>query len=237
MEAEQSPAVLRQARSLGRKEQILEVLVFLFLIVPSMVLSFVAFQPERATFAFVAWSVMIRDIALVCLILFFIWRNNEPARVIGLTLKNGFVEAALGIALFIPFFYFAAGVERLARLAGLSSPSSSPSFLTPKGTADVILAVFLVIVVAISEETMFRGYLMRRLSASTGSVVVGLFLSAVVFSIGHGYEGSAGVVTVGVMGLIFGIVYLWRKSLIAPMTMHFLQDFIGIVLVPLLMLR
>ncbi len=48
---------------------------------------------------------------------------------------------------------------------------------------------------------------------------------------GHGYEGSLGVVTVGIMGLIFNVIYLWRKSLVAPMVMHFLQDFISIVLV------
>jgi membrane protease YdiL (CAAX protease family) len=59
-------------------------------------------------------------------------------------------------------------------------------------------------------------------------------LSAGIFSLGHGYEGSAGVVTVGVMGAVFALVYLWRRSLVAPMMMHFLQDFIGIVLVPLL---
>jgi membrane protease YdiL (CAAX protease family) len=36
------------------------------------------------------------------------------------------------------------------------------------------------------------------------------------------------------MGLAFALVYLWRKSLVAPIVMHFLQDFIGIVLLPLL---
>jgi hypothetical protein len=43
----------------------------------------------------------------------------------------------------------------------------------------------------------------------------------------------AGVVTVGAMGLVFALVYMWRKSLVAPIVMHFLQDFIGIVLLPL----
>ncbi len=59
-------------------------------------------------------------------------------------------------------------------------------------------------------------------------------LSSAIFAIGHGYEGSAGLVTVGVMGAIFALVYLWRGSLIAPMVMRFLQDFLGIVLLPLL---
>jgi membrane protease YdiL (CAAX protease family) len=36
--------------------------------------------------------------------------------------------------------------------------------------------------------------------------------------------------------LSFALVYRWRGSLIAPMTMHFLQDILGIVLLPLLRL-
>ena len=98
----------------------------------------------------------------------------------------------------------------------------------------MLLAGFLVVVVAICEEVIFRGYLILRLSEVTRSTAAGVLLSAFIFSLGHGYEGSAGVVTVGVMGLIFAVVYLWRGSLIAPMVMHFLQDFIGIVLTPIL---
>ncbi len=87
------------------------------------------------------------------------------------------------------------------------------------------------------EETIFRGYLILRFREVTSNTAAAVLLSSVLFSLGHGYEGSAGVITVGVMGLVFALVYLWRRSLVAPMMMHFLQDFIGIVLVPLLGMR
>jgi membrane protease YdiL (CAAX protease family) len=61
-----------------------------------------------------------------------------------------------------------------------------------------------------------------------------VLLSSFIFSLGHGYEGTAGLATVGVMGAAFALVYLWRGSLVAPIVMHFLQDFIGIVLLPYL---
>jgi membrane protease YdiL (CAAX protease family) len=41
-------------------------------------------------------------------------------------------------------------------------------------------------------------------------------------------------VTVGCMGLTFALIYLWRGSLVAPVVMHFLQDFSGIILPALL---
>ena len=91
----------------------------------------------------------------------------------------------------------------------------------------------MVIIVAFAEETVFRGYLSLRFKAVTESPSAAILLSAVIFSLGHGYEGSAGVITVSLMGLIFALVYVWRQSLVAPMVMHFLQDFIGIVLLPI----
>jgi membrane protease YdiL (CAAX protease family) len=79
------------------------------------------------------------------------------------------------------------------------------------------------------------GYLILRLTAVTGGVGTAAILSAIIFSIGHGYEGTAGVATVGVMGLGLAAVYLWRRSLIAPVVMHFLQDCLAIVVLPLLL--
>jgi membrane protease YdiL (CAAX protease family) len=38
------------------------------------------------------------------------------------------------------------------------------------------------------------------------------------------------------MGLIFALIFDWRRSLVAPMVIHFLQDFTVIVLLPLLAL-
>jgi membrane protease YdiL (CAAX protease family) len=220
---------------INRKEQVAEVSVFLFLIVPSMALSFFAFKQGGLNFLLVAISAILRDLALVSLILFFIWRNHEPATWIGLTLKNGRKEISVGILLFIPFTFGTGLLEKGLQAIGLSAPSTPlPSFLTARGTVEFLLALVLVVIVALAEETIFRGYLILRFKAITSSPIGAALLSAAIFSLGHGYEGSAGVVTVGVMGLVFAFVYMWRRSLVAPIVMHFLQDFLGIILLPLL---
>jgi uncharacterized protein len=220
------------ARS-GRVEQ-LEVSVFLFLIVPSMVISFFVIKQGSLSFLLVALSVMLRDLALVSLIFFFLWRNNEPVNRIGWTLRNSRKEIGLGILLFVPFAFATSLLENGLRAAGLSVPAHPlPSFLGARGPAELVLAFVLVVIVALTEETIFRGYLVLRLRTVTSSPAAAAVLSAAIFSLGHGYEGSAGVVTVGAMGLVFALVYMWRRSLVAPAVMHFLQDFIGIVLLPL----
>jgi membrane protease YdiL (CAAX protease family) len=209
--------------------------VFLFLIVPSMALSFLVVKQGHLSFVLTAVATILRDLGLVGLILFFLWRNGEPVDSIGWTSRKIREEIALGLWLFVPLFYGMILLEQALQAIGLSAPAAPlPSFLAAKGMAQSLLASLLVIVVAAAEETIFRGYLILRLQAVTARPAAAVVLSAVIFALGHGYEGSAGVVTVGVMGLAFALVYLWRQSLVAPMVMHFLQDFIGIVLLPML---
>jgi membrane protease YdiL (CAAX protease family) len=220
---------------LGSREQLLEVCVFLLLIVPSLVLSFFAVNQGSVGFTLTAIATIMRDLALVALILFFLWRNGEHVGLLGWTLRRGWRELGLGVLLFVPFFFGANFLDSALQAAGLSAPSApTPSSLSASGTAEFVLAGILVVVVAIAEETIFRGYLILRFRSVTTNAAAAVVLSALVFSLGHGYEGTAGVVTVGFMGLIFALVFLWRKSLVAPMVMHFLQDFLGIVLLPLL---
>jgi membrane protease YdiL (CAAX protease family) len=215
------------------KEQLLEVSVFLLLIVPSMVLSFFVIRLGSVGFVFTAVSVILRDFALVSLVLFFIWRNGESLEQLGWNFKNARREVALGITLFFPMFFGAGLLGQALQAAGLSAPATPlPSFLEARGSGELLLAFFLVVVVAIAEETIFRGYLLLRFRGLKLSLPRAVLLSSVIFSLGHGYEGSSGVVTVGAMGLVFAVIYLWRQSLVAPMVMHFLQDFTGIVLAP-----
>jgi membrane protease YdiL (CAAX protease family) len=182
-----------------------------------------------------AVATILRDLALVSLILFFLWRNGEPVARIGWTLRNGWKEVALGVGLFPPLFFGAALLEKLFLNAGLSAPSTPlPSFLDVQGLVQALLATVLVVVVAVAEETIFRGYLLLRFAQLTRSSLVAVLLSSLIFSLGHGYEGTAGLATVGVMGAAFALVYLWRGSLVAPAVMHFLQDLLSIVLLPFL---
>jgi membrane protease YdiL (CAAX protease family) len=219
----------------GRTEEAVEVAVFLFLIVPSMVLSLFAVRQGNLDFTLVAIATILRDLALVSLVCFFLWRNQEPVLRIGWTFRHAVRELILGVVLFVPLCLGAALLEWALLRAGLSAPATPlPSFLKERGPAEAILAVLLVSVVAVAEETIFRGYLVLRFQAVLRSTTLAVLLSSAIFAVGHGYEGSAGLLTVGLMGVAYAVVYLWRGSLLAPVVMHFLQDFLGIVLLPLL---
>ena len=214
----------------SRKVQLLEVLVFLFLIVPSMGSAYIAVSSVKLTFVALAVSSILSDLGLLSLVLYFVWRNGEAFKQIGWTLNEARQELFWGFVLFVPMAYSAALLERWLRALGFSAPTKLASFLVAHGPARMMLGTVLVMVVALAEETIFRGYLLLRFRAVTRNVGMAVLLSSAIFAFGHGYEGAAGLVVVFFMGVVFAVVYLWRGSLVAPMVMHFLQDFLGIVL-------
>jgi len=117
----------------GCKEQFLEISVFLFLIVPSMALSFFAIKQGGLSFSLSAVATILRDLSLVSLILFFLWRNRELVRSIGWNFTNFWKELILGVSLFFPMFYTSGILENALRAAGFLVPSTPmPAFLSPR---------------------------------------------------------------------------------------------------------
>jgi membrane protease YdiL (CAAX protease family) len=216
---------------------LVEVSVFLFLIVPSMVLSTFISSGRAGTssFALVATSTILRDLALLSLIFYFAWRDHEPLGRLGWRYETLDGDIIWAFLLYVPLLLLVGLVEKGFRAAGLSQPTQSAAAQFQfTGSGQLALAVILVIVVAICEETIFRGYIFLRLRTVTTSTTAAVLLASVFFAIGHGYEGSLGMATVGFMGLLFNLIYLWRKSLVTPMLLHFFQDFLAIVVVPFL---
>jgi membrane protease YdiL (CAAX protease family) len=222
----------------SRCVQAVELGVFLFLILPSMVLSFSTTRQGRVGFVPVAIMTIFRDLSLMSLILFFVWRNQETVARIGWLFKKRWPDVLLGLVLFAPILLGTALLDGALQSIGFSAPATPrPTFLDVRGLGEGVLALVLVAVVALAEETIFRGYLLLRCKALTANTPAAVLLSSIIFSIGHGYEGTSGVVTVGTMGAILAVIYLWRRSLVAPIVIHFLQDFLGVIILPLLTAR
>src|SRR5579872_6928722 len=114
----------------SRQEQAVELAVFLFLIVPSLVLSLFVVRQGGLNFVFVAVATILRDLGLVSLILFFLWRNRESNVRIGWTSQHAGKEIVLGAALFVPLFFGAALLDKALLWCRLSPPATPhPSFL------------------------------------------------------------------------------------------------------------
>ena len=87
--------------------QAAEVAVFLFLIVPSLILSLFAIRQEQLSFVLAATATIFRDLGLVCLIVFFLWQNDEPVDRLGWSWHHAGQEMISGIGCFVPVFFVA----------------------------------------------------------------------------------------------------------------------------------
>ncbi len=79
----------------------------------------------------------------------------------------------------------------------------------------------------ITEEIIFRGYLMQQLSAWTRSPIGAIFLAALLFGSVHLYEGLAAIIPLAALAVVYGFVVRYYKGdLRAVVIAHTLQDFI-----------
>jgi membrane protease YdiL (CAAX protease family) len=91
-------------------------------------------------------------------------------------------------------------------------------------------------VAAFGEELVYRGYLMNRVAQVAGERKAGWLLALVVtsslFGLGHLYQGLSGVITIGLNGLVFGVLYLVsRRNLWIPIMAHGAMDTVGFLLI------
>jgi membrane protease YdiL (CAAX protease family) len=110
------------------------------------------------------------------------------------------------------------------RLLPLPEQGNPLMVALPLGWVAQVLWVCLSLAAGIGEELVFRGYLQRQLSALTGRVGLAIVLQAVVFGLGHVYEGQAAVMRIVLIGLIFGIVAAWRGNIRACIVAHVTID-------------
>lgn len=214
-----------------RRTYFIETVIYLLLLLPPMGLALGA-NRDNLTFPLIAGAVIVHDVALTALALYLVWRSGEGIGAIGWAPAQVGREAAIGVALFIPLFIGVAMLEALLQAAGFSAPQQPPAFLLPRSGSDYVLALALLSVVAVAEESIFRGYLLRRFSQVTGNRAGAIVLVSAIFALGHAYQGPLGMVAVGAIGIAFTLIYLWRGSLVAPITMHFIQNCIGMLIAP-----
>lgn len=72
----------------------------------------------------------------------------------------------------------------------------------------------------VSEEVVYRGYLLRQFHALTGSALLALVLQALCYTMVHIALPLQMLVGVIVLGLLLGGLAVWQKSLVPGMILH-----------------
>jgi membrane protease YdiL (CAAX protease family) len=69
-------------------------------------------------------------------------------------------------------------------------------------------------------EEMQRAFLLRRFEQHLGGAGVGVVLLSIGFGLGHVVQGWDAVITTGLLGAFWAVLYLRRRSSVAPLVSH-----------------
>jgi membrane protease YdiL (CAAX protease family) len=86
----------------------------------------------------------------------------------------------------------------------------------------------LVLRASVVEEILFRGYLIEKIRQLTGSTALAVIVSVAVFTYAHlsGW-GIVHLIPVCAGGILFALLYVWRRDLPCNMIGHFIVDGMG----------
>jgi membrane protease YdiL (CAAX protease family) len=112
----------------------------------------------------------------------------------------------------------------------LGGGTNAAQGLLPQGTLESLAWIPVALSAGFCEELAFRGYLQKQFQAITGSAAWAVLIQAVIFGIGHLYEGVGPVVRIMGFGILFGVLARWRKSLRPGMIAHAWSDIFGVII-------
>ncbi len=169
------------------------------------------------------------------LTLYIFWglrRMRVPLKdLIGERWKGSF-DALLDVAIASGFWLLSAFVLAgmayalgLAKEQNIQAARNQISFLFPHSGIEIVMWALLSATAGFCEEIIFRGYLQTQLARLTGASWIGILGQAVVFGGSHAYEGWQRVIIIGVWGIMFGVLALFRRSLRPGMMAHGFHDF------------
>jgi membrane protease YdiL (CAAX protease family) len=163
------------------------------------------------------------DTALVALLIrVFLMLSGETSRdvFVGIRpLKREILRGLIAVPLMV------AGVSGLMTLLRVVAPwthtvAQNPYDRYMHNPIDVTILLMTVVLAGGVREELQRGFILHRFEQRLGGMWVGLALYTVVFGAMHASQGMDAAITVGLLGLCWGLFYVRRRSSVTGMVSH-----------------
>ena len=160
---------------------------------------------------------------------FYVWKGmrkhgRRVRDLVGGSWRHG-VDFARDIALAAAIWAVWIGIQSF--LPGTNQPAST---LLPQTGLESAVWILVAVSAGICEEVVFRGYFQTQFHARTRSLPAAIVLQAVLFGVGHFWEGSWAVIKIALYGGLFGMLAAWRRSLRPGVIAHTWSDLFGLVM-------
>ncbi|MFC6764061.1 CPBP family intramembrane glutamic endopeptidase [Natrinema soli] len=151
-----------------------------------------------------------------------------PASALGIEFSLAYLETGLllGTVAGIGFYLANELVAAAATRFGFDHDEALRELLSPDSIGGwLILLLGVLPIIAVFEEFLFRAALIGVPAASFGLspwlLAVG---SSIAFALGHGMQGSVGVVVTGLLGFVLAAVFVLTGSLLVVVVAHYLLN-------------
>lgn len=175
----------------------------------------------------------------------FIWlTEKEVLKYSGLSINSGFLPLLSSAVLIIisqPLIGYASELNSMlvlpSWLAGMESWMKEMEekgklitdlFLGSSSPTDLLINIFMIALLpAVTEELLFRGALSKMLFRWSGNIHVAVMISALIFSAIH--LQFYGFLPRFLLGVLLGYLFLWSGNLWLPITAHFINNFLSVI--------
>ena len=187
--------------------------------------------PDRLTLPFVFWLSMADTVVVIALMVLLTRARNERLSTLWLGGRPVLQEVWLGLSL-VPLVF----VLVIAVMAGIHAfapwlqnvPVNPLEQLATGGTASAVAFGLVAIVAGGLREELQRAFLLHRFQ-DLGGMWVGVVVLSVGFGALHAVQGRDAMITTGVLGAFWAIVYLRRRSVVAPVVSHAGFNLLGVL--------
>jgi len=131
-------------------------------------------------------------------------------------------EMLLGLALLpVAFGLVAAAALVIEWLApSLRDPDGNPLAALLRNAANIAVFAAIAVLAGGCREEIQRAFVLHRFEQHLGGAALGLGLFSVAFGLGHVMQGWDAAILTALLGAFWGLVYLWRRSVLAPAVCH-----------------
>lgn len=194
-------------------------------------LGYSPFVNGRLNVAYVVALSLADAVLLIALILLMLYAHRESPRAVFLGRRPVVGEAALGV----PLVFLALGIAAVVLVSiqraapWLHTVAENPLQELMRSPRDAWLFALVVVAAGGVREEIQRAFLLHRFETWLGGPLVGIVVTSVAFGAGHLMQGVDATLATGLLGAFWGVVYLRRRSSVAPIVSHSGFDLIQIL--------
>ena len=99
-------------------------------------------------------------------------------------------------------------------------------------TSYVIIFLFIGLFKGGFSEELWRVFILTRFEKVFGKpgLIIALIFSSIIFGIGHLYQGLSGLISIAIIGFLYALVYLRKRSALEAVLAHSTENIISIIL-------